>query len=199
MKYLLPILCLLALTACTTNQVTVENRRSFTNPNWEGTKPYEVLVVGYAYSAKNRNQFETEVVAALKAKGIRARASYELWPLVMSVDAPTLQQYLASSEHTAVFLAHALAVVRDEHRAKQSEAHTLDSVMRRDHREWNSEIGIMIESALYTNDSAGVAWITKTKVHAVEQSAGYDKILSAFINGLLAEMESDRVLARLKD
>lgn len=199
MRPLLILLAVLTLSGCANNKIAVESRRSFTNPAWEGGKPYEVLVVGYAYEAATRNNFESEMVRALRAQGVNARASYELWPLVLSVDLPTIQQYFDSSEHSAILVAREASVVRDERRVKAIDPNTLDSLMRRDPGKWTVDIGVTVETLIYVNDLPSTAWATQTLIQASDVDINQQNtVLNRFIQGLMRELRQGKVVQRLK-
>ena len=197
MKLLLPffVVLFLALAGCKSS-VSLEPITSVTNPSWNGNKPYEVMVIGFAYNPENRIEFEDRVTAMLRSKGVSARQSYEVYPALQMLTVPVMDAYLASSPDAAILLGHAVAMTRDEkHSGKRSS--TTELMAGSNRIDWEVEIGALLESALYVSESPTAVWVDRTRLH-VGSDVGASA-LNTYVTYLSAALKRGEIIQRLKE
>ena len=190
----LSLLLCLGLVGCKSS-VSIEPITSVTNPSWDGGKPYEVMVVGFAYDADNRIQFEDRISKMLKASGVNARPSYEIYPALQTLTVPAMDSYLSSSTNAAILFGHAVAMTRDEH---NSGKHTTSKGLMGGNEsiDWEVEIGALLESALYVSEAPTAVWVDRMRLRA-NSDVGVSA-LNIYIKQLSSALKRDRIIQRLK-
>lgn len=196
MKNLLSLLLLACLTlvGCKSS-VSLEPITSVTNPAWDGGKPYEVMVVGFAYEAENRIRFEDSITETLTRSGIKARRSYEVYPALQTLTVPAMNAYLSSSPNAAILFGHAVAITRDEVDTGKRVMSTglmggTESI------DWDIEISALLESALYVSEAPTAVWVDRTRLRA-NSDVGVSGV-NIYINHLTSALKRDRIIQRLK-
>ena len=190
-----PLLLCLFLVGCQ-NSVSIEPITSVTNPSWDGGKAYEVMVVGLAYSADNRIQFEDHFTKLLKRRGVKARQSYEIYPALQTLTVPAMDSYLSSSPKAAILFGHAVAVTHDE--VNHGKRKTTTGLMGgTESVDWDVEVGALLESALYVSEAPTAVWVDRMRLRA-EGDVGVSA-LNIYIKNLSSALKRDRIIQRLKE
>lgn len=199
MKYWFASLSLLwiALSGCNSSSISLQTLGSMSHATWLGQRPYQVLVVAYAYDADRRIAFENEMTHSLRRAGVSATASHETYPAIQMIHPQSLSAYLNNSNDSAIMFAHAIAVTKQAYNMVDP-IDANHSIFRSNHNDWQIKIGAIVETALYVNDVPHSIWLNRMKLQSEADDIAAADSIKAYVNALMTSLRKQTVLSRLQ-
>ena len=156
MRWFIQSLSLVAVLLCSCQSPPTVQRLAVTESGIPSLEPYKVLVVGYAYDPKIRQQFEQEMVAALQKLGVEAYPSFERFPSLSQIQSRSLSQYLRSEAPAAVLFSEASSISKQEQltSGRASGMSLFDTAGG----DWESELIVKVSTSLFVSGQDRAVW-----------------------------------------